>query len=499
MQAELPTARKLSINQSTSKPEAADYAAAEAVVVVLPKAALAGRFPNIPQRALLKRRLAALPAPACGGVLLTTQLDSPDDTRVVLACIDDASPFQRLELARKAVAEALKGDPAVLALQVAGLPAAAGTAMAEALASAALAAAASLPKYQKGARTPRLRALRLLGLARTLDLARLRAEAEGNHLARWLTALPPNALRPEPYLALLRRLARREGWKLEFLNEAALARAGAGAFLAVTRGGPIGAGLVRLRYTPARGAKRPPLALVGKGICFDSGGMNLKPARHMHGMHQDMAGSAVALGSLLALSRMKEARPVECWLALAENHIGPEAYRQGDVVTAANGTTIEVVHTDAEGRMVLADALTLASRTKPALLVDYATLTGACIYALGSRYSGAFANRDGLAEKALAAGRASGERVWPFPMDADYDAELESTIADVKQCTLDGEADHILAARFLSRFVEADTPWLHLDLAAAEHKGGLGHVAGDVTGFGVRFTVELVTGQKAAG
>src|SRR5690606_37316789 len=138
---------------------------------------------------------------------------------------------------------------------------------------------------------------------------------------------------------------------------------------------------------------------------------------------------------------------------LAQNHIGPDAYKPNDVVTACDGTTIEVVHTDAEGRMVLADTLALVRKTKPDLVLDFATLTGACVAALGTRYSGVFTNRDELNAPLIAAGAASGERVWPFPMAADYDKALESKVADIKQCCLENEADHILAARFLSRFV----------------------------------------------
>jgi leucyl aminopeptidase len=215
----------------------------------------------------------------------------------------------------------------------------------------------------------------------------------------------------------------------------------------------------------------------------------------MHGMHEDMEGSAVALGTLLALTRLKAPFAVDCWLALAQNHIGPRAYKQNDVVTACNGTTIEVMHTDAEGRMVLADTLALAAREKPRLIIDYATLTGTCVYALGTRYSGAFTNRDALVAEIIAAGRESGERVWPFPLDDDFDQALESGIADIKQCTLEGEADHILAARFLKRFV-ADRPWLHIDLSAGNSKGGLAHIPTDVTGFGVRFTLNLLLDRK---
>src|SRR3569832_2158434 len=177
-------------------------------------------------------------------------------------------------------------------------------------------------------------------------------------------------------------------------------------------------GIVHLRYTPKErskaGSKKSALALVGNGICFDTGGHNLKPAKHMLGMHEDMAGSAVALGTLLARTKLKVDFPVDCWLALAQNMISPQAYKQNDIVTAMNGTTIEVVHTDAEGRMVLADTLALACREKPAFLIDYATLTGACMYALGTSYSGAFTNRAELLVLFFCLGVVFGVCVWLF-------------------------------------------------------------------------------------
>jgi leucyl aminopeptidase len=211
----------------------------------------------------------------------------------------------------------------------------------------------------------------------------------------------------------------------------------------------------------------------------------------MAGMHEDMNGSAVALGILMAASRARLPVAIECWLPLAQNHISARAYKQNDVVTALNGTTIEIVHTDAEGRMVLADTLTLAGREKPDLIVDFATLTGSMHAALGDRYSGIFATSDTLAAQALAAAASSGERVCVFPMDDDYDEGLESAVADVKQCTLDGDADHILAARLLKRFTE-ERPWIHMDLSASSAKGGLGAVATDVTGFGVAWGYALL-------
>ncbi len=196
----------------------------------------------------------------------------------------------------------------------------------------------------------------------------------------------------------------------------------------------------------------------------------------MAGMHEDMNGSAVALGLMQALAERRFPLRIDAWLAIAQNHLSPSAYKQNDIVTALDGTTIEVMHTDAEGRMVLADTLTMASREAPNLIIDFATLTGSMHYALGSRYSGVFASDAELGRLAVEAGQASAERVALFPMDADYEVALESKVADVKQCTLEGEADHILAARFLKRFT-ADKPWLHVDLSAATCTGGLGAVA----------------------
>jgi leucyl aminopeptidase len=213
-------------------------------------------------------------------------------------------------------------------------------------------------------------------------------------------------------------------------------------------------------------------------------------------MHEDMEGSAVALGTLLALTELKVDFPVDCWLALAQNHIGPKAYKQNDIVKAANGKTIEVVHTDAEGRMVLADTLYFASQAKPKLLIDYATLTGACIGALSTRMSGAFTNRAALIPTLIMAGEDSGERVWPFPLYQDFNKPLKSDIADIKQCTLDNDADHILAALFLKKFLAHDPAWVHVDLAAGNRKGGLAHIPSDITGFGVRFTLNLLLDQK---
>ncbi len=406
----------------------------------------------------------------------------------------DTEAFRLHELARQLTA--YKEPCGAIGLATAGLAGDHLDQAIDALLGAAL-ARAPLPSFRTGPKRARPPAIELFGPPG--QTARTIAAAQGNHLARALTALPGNHLTPPAYRRHIQKLARTEGWRYRFLDEKKLTALGAGAFLAVTQADKRGAGIVHLRYEPARSRREArTLALVGKGICFDTGGVNVKPARHMYNMHEDMEGSAVALGTLLALTALKVPFPVDCYLAIAENAVGPRAYRPNDVVRALNGTTIEIVHTDAEGRMVLADTLTLASRSRPGLIIDYATLTGACVYALGSRMSGGFSNRASHLPLILAASTASGERVWPFPLPEDYEEDLKSDIADIKQCTLEGEADHILAGLFLKRFVAHDTPWLHLDLAAGRHKGGLGLVPTDVSGFGVRFTLSLLLDQGLA-
>ena len=439
-------------------------------------------FADILQKRLKAQKVTAKP----GTVFITEAPDEAGTTLAVGFADDSQDTFAYLELARKLTR--FRPGVAHVALLAPGLT---GAAQKEALRALVrcIYAQAPLPSRQTG---------HTESVPATVDVygpgdgdATLRASAQGNHLARALSVLPENELGPADYVKRVKKLAAENGWRFRFLDEKRLAALGAGAFLAVTRTRAAGAGIVHLRYAP-RQALRPPVALVGKGICFDTGGVNLKPARHMYGMHEDMQGSAVALGTLLALTQTKAPFQIDCYLAIAENAIGPLSYRPNEVVRAVDGTTIEVVHTDAEGRMVLADTLALAARARPGLIIDYATLTGACVYALGTRMAGAFTNRPGLYLRLIEAGRASGERVWPFPLADDYTADLKSDIADIKQCTLEGEADHILAALFLKRFIAHDPTWIHLDLSAGRHKGGLGAIPSDTTGFGVDFTLALL-------
>ena len=454
-------------------------------------------------KAVMKRR--NLKTDALAKSPVAVQL--PGGTLAVFAMLKaDASTFEAHEQVRKALALLLAEHPKSVTLAVFGEDAYKARA-AEALVYSTLVNAVALPS-RKSKSEAVLKTVQLFGHQSADRFARAQALAEGNVLTRSLTVQGPDELTPGVYRKRIKALAKEYGWTVEEYAFDKLKKMGAGAFCAVAQGSPAkDAAIVRISYKGPKGkgsgastlkgikgqGAGKTVAFVGKGICFDTGGHNLKPAKFMQGMHEDMNGSAVVLGILAAASRMKLPVALEGWVALAENHISPQAYRQNEVVAALNGTTIEIVHTDAEGRMVLADTLTLAARAKPDLIADFATLTGSMHYALGSRMSGVFATSSALAHQASRAAAASGERVVVFPYPEDYDSELESTVADVKQCSMGGEADHILATRFLSRFV-GDTPWLHMDLSAHSCKGGLGAVMSDANGFGVAWGMALLEG-----
>ncbi len=462
----------------------------DAILTILPEEADDALLARLPHGERW-RRLRALPIPA-GGAVRSATLANARETRAVLGVLPrGASAFETRALAGRMLKEADSREPERLALAAPARNGAAGAL--GALLSAALAHAFELPAFRKPSPARRrLRRIELVDGAR-IDLPYIEAAASGNNIARFLTTLPPNVLDARSYRRFIAALARKHRLAARWLGEPALERLGAGAFLAVSRGNAERtAGIAHLAYRPGRRRGPPDVALVGKGILFDTGGTNLKPHRAMLDMHTDMAGSAVALATLAALSRLRAPLAADAWIAVTENSIGPRAYRPQEVVRAANGTTIQVIHTDAEGRMVLADALALAGRTRPRLMIDFGTLTGTCVYALTERMSGVFTNEPRLAETLAAAGRASGERVWNFPLDADYDSDLESKVADVLQCSPEAKGDHILAARFLSRFVPAGVPWVHMDLSSAVRSGGLGDIRTDVTGFGVRYALELI-------
>jgi len=483
----------LALKTGAKAPTRAEFDRAPHWIIIAP----AGRQQTLPHGELLYQRRSRVQRAAVDTDPLVTELPNKIGSRVAFACIKpDLPQFNLLTLARKMVAALVRDKAGTVSALISGFIPAQRERVAEALYAAALAAAADLPSYKKKREKPALARLHIYGVADSPRLLRTRAEAEGNALARHLTLLPSNFLTPTEYMKEVRRLARGHGWKLKFYDLKTLRGMGAGAFCAVAQGSPVpDAGIAHLRYEPRGGrANARAVAIAGKGICYDTGGVNLK-TQMMYGMHGDMQGSAVALGILHALTQLKVRFPVDCWLALAMNHIGSRAYKPNDVVTAVNGVTIEVVDTDAEGRMVLSDTLALAARGKPRLILDFATLTGTCKRALGGYMSGVFTNRDQWVQRLIETGRQSGERVWPFPMDEDYDQALESEIADIKQCSNEPGADHINAARFLGRFVN-DVPWIHMDLSAGGNKGGLAHIPTTRTGFGVRFTLNLLLDQE---
>ncbi len=487
---------KIQLKQYLSAIEPSQIEALESLVILVQESDNPTDWGRIPEKKVISERFRRAQKRKGATNPFSTDLPNSQGTRVSLWQVkDDLDTFGYLGLARKIVQQTLAHGSNTLTVQLQKLPAATHQPLVDALLSALYAACWPITNYKSGKKDKTAaKRLHVYGLKKNVEARAIAATAEGTNTARDLTQLPANMLTPGEYRKRIRKLATQFGWQHKFYSKTQLEQKKAGAFVAVLEANEKSTGgLVHLRYQPNRRPKRT-LALVGKGLCYDTGGINLKPAKFMFGMHEDMGGSAVALGTLIALSRMKVDYAIDCYLALAVNDIGPKGFRPNDVITASNGTTIEIVHTDAEGRMVLADTLAMASKAKPDLMIDYATLTGSCVAALGTTYSGAFSNRDEFNPHIIDAGRSSGERVWPFPQDKSFDAALNSKIADVKQCT-SGGPDHILATRFLSRFVDKDIPWIHVDLAAVNNKGGLAHIPTDTTGFGVRFSVDLLKGK----
>lgn len=315
----------------------------------------------------------------------------------------------------------------------------------------------------------------------------------GNNQVRYFAELPSNVLFPKSYREKVAAIAKDLKVDFEFIDKKQLVKKGAGAFLAVVNADPTDqAGICHLHYKGKGSGKKRKIAIVGKGLCFDTGGYNVKTGDYMLNMHRDMTGSAVALSLFRALVELEVPYEIHAYMALAENLISHDAYRPNDVVVASNGMSIEVVDTDAEGRMVLSDTLAIASEEKPDLIIDYATLTGSVVRALDTRRCGAYSNQLKVSQMAVEVGERCGERVWNFPIGQDYDDFLKSDLADIRQCSTSGSADHIYASTFLSKFVGKNIPWLHIDLAADTNKGGLGLVPTESTGFGVRFGYEMI-------
>ena len=321
-----------------------------------------------------------------------------------------------------------------------------------------------------------------------------RITAECVNLARELVEIPANDLGPEEFAMRAAREGEAAGLEVEVLEEAALRELGAGALLAVGQGSVRPPRMVRLSWIPEDPINDDHLFLVGKGITFDTGGLSLKPANSMEKMKYDMGGAATMLGAITAIGRLQPRVRVSCLLVMAENMPSGTATRPGDIITAMNGKTIEVINTDAEGRLVLADALTYANRLGATHIINAATLTGAVSVALGSVRVALLGNHKALGDGIAMRGRECGERFWPLPMDPDYLEPMRGDMSDLRNAGADRKAGTITAAKFLEQFVEG-TPWAHLDIAGTAWFDKVQPNAGKgASGIAVRTLVRLAEG-----
>ena len=321
---------------------------------------------------------------------------------------------------------------------------------------------------------------------------KFKALEEGTFYARDLVSEPGNVLHPDEYAKRLKSL-KKDGLKINIYDEKKLKKLGMHALLGVGQGSIRGSYLVTMEWQGTKNNSKP-LAFVGKGVCFDTGGYSLKPAKFMEDMTYDMAGSATVVGLMKSLAIRKAKINAVGVVGLVENMVSGNAQRPGDIVKSYSGKTIEILNTDAEGRLVLADALTFTEKKfKPKFVIDLATLTGAIIVCLGSEYAGLFSNDDALSKQIFNAGETVEEKVWRMPLHKNYDKLMNSKNADVQNINYVGGAGSTTAAQFLQRFILNNTPWAHLDIAGmAFSKYGGALNSGGATGFGVRLLNQLV-------
>jgi leucyl aminopeptidase len=324
------------------------------------------------------------------------------------------------------------------------------------------------------------------------DQLRFKALEEGTFFARDLVSEPGNILHPDEYAKRINSL-KKFGLKINVYDEKKLKKLGMNALLGVGQGSIRGSYLVTMEWNGAKNNSKP-LAFIGKGVCFDTGGISLKPAKFMEDMTYDMAGSATVVGLMKNLAVRKAKINAVGVVGLVENMPGGNAQRPGDIVKSYSGKTIEILNTDAEGRLVLADALTFTEKKfKPRFMVDLATLTGAIIVSLGSEYAGLFSNDDKLSKQLIEAGDQVDEKLWRMPLHKNFDKLIDSKNADMQNINYVGGAGSTTAAQFLQRFVLNKTPWAHLDIAGmAFSKYGGALNSGGATGYGVRLLNKLI-------
>ncbi len=321
--------------------------------------------------------------------------------------------------------------------------------------------------------------------------------AEGIIFARDLANSPANVLPPMALAKAAKKMAKKHAMQCQIMDKKALEKMGCNTLLAVGQGSSEPPCMITIEHAPKGHEQEEPIILVGKGLTFDSGGISIKPAANMHLMKCDMAGAAAVLGAMHAIGQCDIERRVIAVLACAENMPDGSAMRPGDVITTLSGKTVEIINTDAEGRLALCDALTYAQNTwEPALLIDIATLTGACIIALGHDIAGLFCDDKTLTEEICNMGGALGENFWPLPLHEAYEDELKSNVADLSHLG-SREAGSTKAALYLKAFINENTLWAHMDIAGTDwnfKKSALAPVG--ATGFGVRTLLELVRSYK---
>jgi leucyl aminopeptidase len=367
---------------------------------------------------------------------------------------------------------------------------------AQALAEGAALGAYKFLRYKQQSDAPALERLVVLGKkdeAVQKGLDRGLAVAAAVAWARDLVNEPAGAMTPTQLAEEARRAAEQGGLGIEVLDEVEIANQGLGGLLGVSLGSDQPPRLVKLTYDPPGGKARGTVALVGKGITFDSGGLSLKTADGMETMKTDMSGAAAVIGAMSVLRAAGVPAKVIAFVPTTENMPGGRAIKPGDVLKIRNGKTVEVLNTDAEGRLILADGLSLAVEEKPDAIIDLATLTGACVVALGMKMAGLMGNDDDWIGQVRGAADRAGEPVWPLPLPPDYRKDLDSEIADLKNISGNRGGGALTAGLFLSEFA-GDVPWAHLDIAGpARASGDDGYIVKGGTGFGVRTLVELLS------
>jgi leucyl aminopeptidase len=504
--------------------DARNPAEVAADLLVVPVAKLSGPRPRLPARAAaLDRRLggtlaAVIASGDFSGKAGESQLVYPRNAgrmrRVLLLGIGEEAKLDAEALRSAAGSAVVQGAARKAARVVFVVPALRKlrpAAVAQALAEGAVLAGYRFDTYARGGDdTPGRVSAFTLCLERGGDLRAARSAArvgvigaESQNLARQLSNEPANALPPAALAHAAQRVAKEVGLRVRVFDVPEMKRRKMGGILAVGSGSVNPPRLIVLEHGRAaakpRGRRRPTICLVGKGITFDSGGISIKPSASMDEMKHDMSGAAAVIGALRACALLDVPHHVVGVIAAAENLPSATAYRPGDIVTAMSGKTIEVLNTDAEGRIVLADALHYArTEFQPAAMIDLATLTGACVVALGKWASGLFGNDEKLIELVRESGETTGERVWPLPLWDAHKKHIRSEVASVKN-TGGRDAGSSTAAAFLAAFV-GDTPWVHLDIAGTAWvgKGSSAYQPFGATGVGVRLLLELLREWKAA-